>query len=93
MDMALLNFSTSRFLWNKENKTFTAEISELGVPAMGRIGFHVTETTFILQSAETGVKMIMAIFDITRDRDNDITSWIYRPESDEHDFEVVIYND
>jgi len=35
----------------------------------------------------------MAIFDINRDRDNDIQSWVYRPESDEHDFEVVIYND
>ena len=93
MDMALLNFSTSLFLWSKESKTFTAEISEMGVPPMGQIGFHVTEDTFILQSAETGVKMVMALDSINRDNDNDIETWVYLPESDEHDFKVVIYND
>ena len=93
MDMAYLTFSTSLFLWSKESKTFTAEISELGVPAMGQIGFAITESTFILKSAETGVKMLMTIDSINRDADNDIETWVYLPESDEHNFKVVIYND
>lgn len=93
MSLALLTFSTSKFLWSRENKTFTVEISELGVPAMGRIGFAVTEPTFMLRSAETGDEMIMELDVINRDRENDIESWVYRPLSDEHDFKVTIYND
>ena len=93
MSWALLTFNTADFIWSSENKVFTAEISELGVNELGRVGFHITDDRFILLSDKTGVEMVMNIDVINRDKDNDVESWVYRPENDEYDFTVTIYND
>lgn len=92
MSWALLTFSTSDFLWSEENKAFAAKISELGVNELGRVGFHITDDKFILRSAED-VEMVMTIDNVNHDHDGDVESWLYRPESDELDFTVTIYND
>lgn len=87
--MIARTYSTSRFNWDKESRSFTACASDLNWPALQAAG------SFTLISTKTGraVEVQLSRVNYSDDSDAELTHWEYRPNSNEHNFKVVVFND
>ena len=77
-------FGSKRFSFNKTDSTFSAEASELGINPGSLNSFYI-------RSARTNCTKLFLRSGVTRDNDDDITSWTYI--SPGQGLTTVIFND
>jgi hypothetical protein len=105
--MSLLStpeYSTRRFTWSAETRTFSAEASDFtnaAGPTLGRVYDDACDEGFTLISQWTNQRMPLRLREIIRE-DGDVLGWIYEPvtqgrRTNLHPvlpaFKVVIFND
>lgn len=90
-------FTTDEFCWDKSMLTFSKFASDLnGRSFMNNIhykhdGKYLTKG-FIFKSSKTGKEIPMRFMGYTK-QGQDIVSWVFQPYFNDHQFEVVIFND
>lgn len=84
--------STKRFDWDKEHRTFVAELSDLRDLSLGQIWPDSADQGFTLESAKTGKRLVVGLTH-TEYNDGDILWHIFKPIDHEYDFQIQIFND
>jgi hypothetical protein len=86
--------STKQFTWFKEDRTFCADVSALGLSSFSPVWDDDTYLGFVLVSSKTGKEIVCVLMDTVRDRKGDILHWRVVPLVDAKDlFTIKIFND
>ena len=75
-----MHITTSLFLYNKPNRSFLADASDLGNgPLFHRIYPDACDVGITLISHQTGKEVTYYLEKEGRNRDNEVTHWILKP--------------
>lgn len=76
-----MHVSSSQFTYDKLNKKFTTEISDLG-PSFRFVQIYpdAADLGFTMISAKTGKEVRFFVDQIGENRDGDITHWVCKPD-------------
>lgn len=78
MKLNLIEFSSTMFTYNAEDKILVAEASDMGNSHLQKLSDDSLDFGFSVKSSSTGNVIVYAMYEVMRDDEDDVTGWKYR---------------